>query len=210
MPEYDVIVIPSGGLQPDGTPHPWVRARLDKAFELRDSTQYFVSTSAWTVHKPPIMDSRGFPVTEAQAGSDYLLAKGIRPDRLLNEAFSLDTIGNAYFLRTVHIDPLGLRKMLVITSNFHMKKTQWIFEKIFALEPYQGYELSFLSTPDNMDSETLALRMAHEKRALDRTKADLEEIGSLQQFHHWLYQKHGAYSNCLKPDNVEGKVVDSY
>ena len=210
MKEYDVIVILSGGLQPDGRPHPWVCARLDKAFDLRDSTNYFVSTSAWTVHKPPLLDEQGFPVTEAQAGSDYLLAKGIRPDRVLNEAASLDTIGNAYFLRTVHIDPLGLRKILVITSDFHMKKTRWIFEKIFALEPYQGYELSFLSTPDNMDPETLAMRMAHEKKSLERSMTDLEEIGSLQQFHVWLYQNHGAYSNCMEPDKTDGKVVDSY
>ena len=46
---------------------------------------------------------------------------------------SLDTIGNAFFLRTIHTDVLGVRRLLLITNKWHMARAMAIFEAVFAL-----------------------------------------------------------------------------
>src|SRR5436309_11511249 len=75
---------------------------------------------------------RDFHVTGVQtcalpissAGARYLLERGAEPGRILMEAVSLDTIGNAYFSRLLHVIPREFRRVLVVTSDFHMPRTQ--------------------------------------------------------------------------------------
>ena len=104
MNAFDAILIPGGGLLPDGKPPRWVRERLDKAIEIADA-RFFVTLSRGTVHKAPPLDERGFPIDESTASAMYLLDRGVPEDRILTETASLDTIGNAYFSRVIHIDP---------------------------------------------------------------------------------------------------------
>ena len=46
--------------------------------------------------------------------------QGVPASGVLVETTSYDTIGNAYFARTNHIAVAGYKKILVITSDFHM------------------------------------------------------------------------------------------
>ena len=52
---------------------------------------------------------------------------------MIEENTSLDTIGNAYFLRTIHTDVVGVRRLLLITNKWHMARTLAVFEAVFAL-----------------------------------------------------------------------------
>jgi uncharacterized SAM-binding protein YcdF (DUF218 family) len=117
MTSYDAILIPGGGLQIDGSLPPWVCNRLDKAVEI-SSTRFFITLSRGTFHKAPPRDKDGFPIDESLAGARYLIARGVPKDRVLFETTSFDTIGNALFSRLIHIEPLKLVRLLVITSNF--------------------------------------------------------------------------------------------
>ncbi|MEM9121473.1 MAG: YdcF family protein [Cyanobacteria bacterium P01_F01_bin.56] len=99
--------------------------------------RFLIPLSAGTTHKPPPLDVNGFPILEFVAAARYLQHRGIEGSRILPETVSLDTIGNAYFVRLQHIEPLQLQRLHVITSAFHLPRTQAIFDWIFALTPFR-------------------------------------------------------------------------
>lgn len=95
----DGIVIPGGGLEISGIPHPFVIRRLNEALRLyleqialNPNLKVFV-LSAGTPHKPPALDPKGFVITEARASAIFLLERGIPVEAIIEEGYSLDTIG---------------------------------------------------------------------------------------------------------------------
>lgn len=61
--------------------------------------------------------------SESRASAKFLLDRGVKQNEILIEDTSLDTIGNAYFLRLLHVEPLRLRRIHIITNHFHMHRT---------------------------------------------------------------------------------------
>jgi len=188
----DAILIPGGGVREGGVLPPWVALRFDRAIE-RAGDALLIPLSAGTPHRPPPLDEGGFPITEARAGAEYLARRGVDPRRIALEESSYDTIGNAYFSRVVHAIPRGLRRILVITSEFHMPRTEAAFRWIYGLDG-QACELEFESTP-NLGIEPDALRARVEKEraglaSLERLRAS---IGSMGELHAWLFAEHGVY-----------------
>lgn len=153
----DAIVVPGGGLTPEGHVHPWVAARCAVAARLYHASllagvdtgtgtggrarrrprrpPVIVTLSGGTSWKPPPLDARGFPITEAAAAARYLgETHNISLAHVVEEGFSLDTIGNAYFLRAVHAGPAQWRSLAVVTNRFHMPRTRRIFQWVFGLD----------------------------------------------------------------------------
>ena len=83
----DAIVICGGGLNPDGTPLPWVLGRLDAAINRSAEADYFVALSRGTTHDSPPLNSQGFPIDEAQASSAYLAQHGIDSSRIVQDTW---------------------------------------------------------------------------------------------------------------------------
>jgi hypothetical protein len=211
MPAYDAILIPGGGVRPGGLLPPWVQRRLERALELWRG-EYLVTLSAGTPHRPPPLDEQGFPIFESVAGARWLAAHGVDPARLRAETCSYDTLGNAYFARRLHVDPLGLRRLLVITSAFHLPRAQAVFTWIFGLEPPPGgYALSFAATPDDgLEPELLAARQAKEQAALAALPALQARLTSLPALHEWLFQAHAAYAVGAPRPEANKPARDSY
>ena len=110
---------------------------------------------------------------EAVAGARYLIKCGVDPKRIYIEAASWDTVGNAYFARTIHTDPSGWRRLLVITSESHLPRTEAIFRWVFGVAPECRYCLDFDSTPDRgLAPELLAARKSREAASLPATTLD--------------------------------------
>lgn len=158
--EYDAIIVPGGGQTEAGHSQPFVEARLDAAIAAQlaatpahDPSQRppIVVLSAGTVHKPNPRDGDGFPVYEADSEARYLMSRGVAAEDIYQEKLSLDTIGNAFYARVIHAEVAGWRRLLVITSEFHMPRTQAIFQWVFTLPAMDGsgdeaYELEFRTT----------------------------------------------------------------
>ena len=151
---YDAVLIPGGGVREDGILPPWVMPRFDRALELA-ADACFIPLSAGTTHRPRPLDARGFPITEARAGAAYLMGRGVDPANILMEEASLDTIGNAWFSRTIHVIPRGFERLLVVTSAFHMPRTEAVFRWVYELDaPGPRCTLAFEQTPDaGIDSD---------------------------------------------------------
>ena len=212
MPEFDAILIPGGGLTSTGALPPFVRARLDRA--LTHSAEFYIPLSAGTPHVPPALDARGYPIFEAIPAAQYLHERGIPQRQILAEVFSYDTIGNAYFTRTVHTDPRGFRRLLTVNSRFHMPRTEAIFRWVFGAAPDTGYELSFESTEDaGLSPEALDAREERERASTKAVHALAARITTLRDLHRWLFSEHGAYAwdlhdSAYRP--IDGALAETY
>lgn len=213
---YDALVIPGGGVREGGNVPPWVQNRLDRAITLFQD-QYIIALSAGTVHKPPLLDAHHFPIFEARAGAQYLVSKGIPPEHILCETSSYDTIGNAYFCRVIHTEPLGLKHLLIITSAFHMARTQSIFKWVFGL-PYHPdhastYQLTFETVPDindGLSTQAIQSRTEKEQKGLLHLAHLQKKLYTLPDFHRWLFTEHGAYAISTPPIRLQGSIVSTY
>ncbi len=213
-PAYDAILIPGGGVREGGALPPWVRARLDLARE-RFRGEYLLALSAGTPHRPPPVTAAGYPVFESRAAAEYLIRRGAPAEKVLAEWHSYDTIGNAFFARTIHAAPAGWRRLLVITSAFHLPRAEAVFGWVFGLPaPGNGFELDFEASPDaGLGGEALELRLAKEARALAALPELAAQITTLAALHRWLFTRHGAYSaegyaRTFEP--LSGPLADSY
>lgn len=216
MTPYDAILVPGGGLTESGVPHPWVMERLRHAAAVQGDAP-IVCLSAFTPHKPPPYSPEGFPICESAASMAALVAMGVPPARILSETSSLDTIGNAYFARTIHTDVREWRRLLVVTSKFHMPRTRAIFESLFRLPARDGfaspYHLEFAETPDTgIAPDDLAARVAKETRSLEQWKANTDRLRfrTLQDVHRWLFSEHDCYAAGRHPSRHDGQVRSTY
>ncbi len=209
--KYDAIIIPGGGLNPLGELPVWVQKRFDRAIELY-SGQIIIALSAGTTHKPLPLDEQGLPIYEAVAGARYLKKQGIPSDKILVETSSFDTIGNAFFTRLIHIQPRRFKNLLIITSNFHLPRTQAIFEWVFNLDIENvQYNLCFEGVNDEgLSSNVLNARIQKESKNLQALQGLINTIMSFEELHHWLFTQHKAYAPFLKPTQTLNEELSSY
>jgi len=212
--DFDAILIPGNGVRENGELPPWVLGRLDRV--VRDYRgEYILPLSAGTTHRRPPLDARGFPILEAVAAARYLLDRGIPRERILPETASWDTIGNAYFSRVVHVAPRGFRRLLVLASEFHLTRTEAIFRWVYGLTPLTApFELFFETAPDEgMDAAVLAARRERERESLAKLAGVMAEIGTLGDFHRWLFTEHNAYNAArtgFGDELIRGATLESY
>jgi hypothetical protein len=214
MGRYDAVLVPGGGLQPDGELRPWVIPRLDRALERHD-TGVIVTLSAGTVHKPPPLGNDGFPIHEAEAGARYLLGRGLEPAQLLTEKCSYDTIGNAFFSRVIHVDPRSFQHLLVITSEFHLPRAEAVFRAVYALpgaiESRHDFRIEFEATPNaSMAPDSLEERLKDERAGLERWNVVSQRFRTLADLHAWLYTEHEAYASGKRPQRRTGPALGTY
>lgn len=196
---YDCIVIPGGGLDSNGSPSPWVIARLDRALEMTSMTNYFLVLSRGTTHRPPVLNKNAFPIDEASASAAYLIEHQIPSNRILVENWSLDTIGNAYFARQCILEPMKLHRLAVITNEFHMDRTKLIFNWIFSLtnsseERCNNFQIDYFPVHNqDMTDEQLIARIEKERLACEDLKLKIVQMTNLSQIAQFLFVDHGAY-----------------
>lgn len=209
MRTCDGVLVLGGGVRDDGELPPWVVRRFDAALELAGDAP-IVCLSAGTVHRPPPLNGEGYPWLESIAGAAHLLKRGVPTHRVQVEAISYDTIGNAYFAKLLHVDPAGWRDLVVITSEFHMPRSQAIFEWVFGMDRGR-YTLRFEATADDgLSSVLLERRREKEAAALRSLRRVMERVRDLTTFHRWIYTEHNAYTaqawtsrKASAPDVVE-------
>jgi hypothetical protein len=190
---YDCIIILGGSIKNNGDLPNWVINRLDEA--LNNPTKYYIVTSRGTTHKPPPIDKNNMPIDEANRMAQYLIAKGINSEKIFLESWSMDTIGNAYGVLMMHCIPRNFKKILVITSDFHIRRSESIFRKVFSL-PKNEFILSFISSNSELkESEK-------EIKSLEKWKKNSKKIKNLQDLHNFIFVDHNAY-NAFKKDEEE-------
>ena len=208
---YDAILVLGGGLREGGVLPPHARARFDLALAT-ESGEPIAPLSAGTSHRPALLDSHGRLVYESTAGARYLVERGIPPQRIFCETTAYDTIGNAYFSRLQLTEPLAWRRLLVVTSQFHMPRTEAIFRWIYSLDTPAPYRLDFAASPDDgLGPAALSARLAREQASLHSVEQLREKLTSLRELANWLFTEHRAYQAIRQPPSGDScALLESY
>ena len=209
---FDAIIVLFGGLEKDGTPHPWVISRLDKALEFSSGSKFIVLAGRGTPYRPSPRDKNGFAIDECAACAKYLIFRGFNPKKIILENVSMDTIGNGYFTRFLLAEPMRLRKILIVTSEFHMPRSKEILKWIYALKPTPiKYKLEFEESPNIGFGIGLGkLKAAREIAKLKKLKTLIKKIKTMRQMREFIFFKHGVYSCSGKVEKLKGEIVKTY
>jgi len=203
---FDAVLIPGGGVGESGGLPEYVKARFELARTV--DTRFWIALSAATPHRPPR------PKFEAHAGALYLAELGVPAERILTETSSYDTIGNAWFARMLHTEPRGLRRLLVINSEFHLARTEAAFRWVFGATPQPGYELHFAASANvGVTAEALEERRRKEDAALAGVRELAAQIRTVEQLHAWINSEHEAYAWPLLAKAFApkaGKILETY
>lgn len=198
--EQEYIFVLAGGLDNLGRNHPWVKDRLDIAYRLYEiKRRKIIILGGGTYHKPPHLNRDKFVIHESTMGAKYLLDKGVKAEDLYREWGSYDTIANGFFSLLNFVIPMGIKSVLVITSDFHMPRSEAIFKWIYKLWTNNNNmkcELGFLEVSTKyLDNEIIQARSDREKRSLITFHQIMDKIKTMKDFHCWFYKEHQAY-NC--------------
>jgi uncharacterized SAM-binding protein YcdF (DUF218 family) len=154
-PRADAIVVLGRGVEPDGALPRLAKQRVERAAEL----------FAWEVAPRLIVSGRCSlmtdvmpPRTEAAAMADYAISLGLPSRAIILEEESRDTIGNAYFVLRRVLEPNDWMSIRVVTSDFHIQRSAWVFQKVLGL----GYDVSFSPSPSELDHTTVIARAREE------------------------------------------------
>jgi uncharacterized SAM-binding protein YcdF (DUF218 family) len=90
----------------------------------------------------------------------YLAARGIPADDVLEFASSANTLEDAQFSRPI-VEKHGVEHIVVVTSDFHVPRVRYIFEREF-----HGIELTFSGCATHLPQAELEARKRHEEQAL--------------------------------------------
>jgi vancomycin permeability regulator SanA len=109
-PSAPVALVLGAQVYPDGTPSPFLAARLDLAHRL------------WRAGVVQVLllsgDGAAPEYDEPAAMRDHLLAAGVPADRLVLDPYGLDTYDSAYRARAVY----GFGDLLVVTQAYHLPR----------------------------------------------------------------------------------------
>ena len=211
-PDLDAIVIPGGGLQESGEVNAWIKASLDEAVKFKDDAKYIITLSRGTPYKVPVIVD-GKTVDESVAAANYLAQKGVPTEKLIAETCSMDTLGNAYFLRVSITDPMGLRRLLIINPAARAMRISMVFAWVFnELSPPQDeYAIHMLKTPNiGLVEQELRFRVDKEMASSVDLHDLIPRIKTLEELSRYVHTEHGAYAVKGHPNIIDARFLRAY
>jgi uncharacterized SAM-binding protein YcdF (DUF218 family) len=197
----DVIIILAGSLNIGRKPGKTTKERLDSYLQIQ---KLHSSTPILVSGRGAILKKTATSFTLADSMKLYLTKHKVPSRLIFKEEESLDTITNAYFSKKIILKKLPkARHILLITSDTHMRRALWIFNRIF------GPRFSFVtrSAAELDTKDLLQRRIKYEKWLLRETKKILAKVPagndrlitvSLKQFHPQLSQSQQAKDFYLR------------
>ena len=163
---FDAIIVLGGGRDNEGNLTNLSKQRLDAGCELyREgiSNKIFALGGMMSTYSPNAIQ---FNKTGAKLRSEYMIGKGVKPEDIIKVEGGRDTIGESFVSRDT-ARKLGLKKLLLVTSDKHMERALYIFKRIFGPQ----YEIDSKEVPcgDILNAE-------EEKEYLKVTRELLESL----------------------------------
>lgn len=209
------IFVLAGGIDETGKCHPWVQKRLLLAFKLYKILKvpiYCIGGGSY--HIPPIRNKHDYVIHESTSCAEFLIRLGVESDHIYKEWSSYDTIANGFFSFTNFIIPQEISNMALITSEFHMLRSQEIFswmKDIFN----SNVSINYYSVSDKgLDKDLIDIRTKREQNSHKNIVKLREKIRTVKDFHKWMFTKHKAYSSnselLRQVDVVSEEIKKSY
>lgn len=159
------------------------KSRAAKAVEIFNEYEIsYIVTCGWAYRS----DSN---IKIAEAFKTYLVDEmGVNPGKVITEVNSRDTVGDAFFTKVNHASRLNWRSVCVVTSNYHVARTNEIFNFIYG----DDYSVEVVGTPIDYDESTLN----HEIASMDAFKKTFTGVtmGSNAEILERLRERHPFYN----------------
>lgn len=166
--QKDCILVIGSGISPEGNLTEIGKSRVQKAVELynKNIAKRILMSGKYS-HNFNYIPQK----TEAEAMKEYAVILGVQESHIFKEESSLDTIGNAYFTKQF-MEKMNWRNILLVTSNFHLARTEYLFKKVYGKEFIIDIipALTFLSTDELLN------RFEKEHLFIESLKSKLNEI----------------------------------
>lgn len=123
--EYQCIIVLANEMDKDGNLNKESLSRAELAVDFYFSnTSTYLITSGWDYRK----DSS---IYIGNVMKDYSIKLGVPTEKIITELNSRDTVGDAFFIKQNVIINRGWKNILVVTSDYHVKRASRIFKFIF-------------------------------------------------------------------------------
>lgn len=179
------ILILSHLMDAQGNPGIETQARVNKALSLWASGSFnLIITSGWAYRQ----DS---DLKIGEVVAEYLIsAHGVPEDQVLADVDSRDTVGDAYFIRENIVKPYGITHLTVVTSQYHVERTEAIFKRFYP----QLDSLEVVGSPVEVDD--LAKTQAHEQASITAFNETFEgvDFSSGEAVRQALRERHPFYN----------------
>lgn len=185
----DAIIVLGRGINSDGTIPKITQYRAEKAAELFNkklAKKIIISAGYWGFQRPIP------PNTEAKPMERILIKKGVPKSAILFEENSRETLGNAYFTRLI-VDNYKWKKIIVVTSRDHLKRTKFYFEKVFG----KKYKLQFSLAKDNFSEKDIKKIERFGKISLRLVNLKKIKTGDIKKIKEYLFKHHIIYNGSI-------------
>jgi uncharacterized SAM-binding protein YcdF (DUF218 family) len=197
--EKDAMIVVNAGMKVDATLTDISLSRVLKGVEvykLGDVKKVVMSGGG----RGP---KTSFPATktEAQIMKESAIKLGIPSDSILLEEKSKDLLGSAYFTKILYLEPSDWKNIIVITSDYHQKRADYVFKKILGPD----YSIDFIISNDILSLEESRRLAVDEEKKLALAKEWLGAIsdGDSPAIEAFIYHFHPYYSEKKKISNMQ-------
>lgn len=187
MKDISALVILSHLMDSNGNLEKESILRIDKALKLYDYFKYdYFITSGWDYRE----DTR-LKIGDVMA-QELINNRSIKKNHIIIDTNARDTVGDAFFIRR-RILKFPIKKMTVITSDYHVKRTKIIFKKFF--EPKIKIEIVGAET-NKVNYDTLNKYEELSTKAFMKTFSSVNFLSDDEVFKR-LIEKHPYYNGDI-------------
>ena len=163
--ERTAIVVLGAPNDENGTLSDMARERCGQALQeyQRHPGSKIIPTGGWGKHFNTTHRPHGHYVRE------YLKARGIPDEAFVECAESSNTLEDAKLCRPI-VERHGFGKLIVVTSDFHVARAQFLFQREFP-----GVPVEFSASPTHLPEGDLRKRLLHEQTALAKLQQRWKE-----------------------------------
>lgn len=137
-----IVTLGHGGIDKYGQVDTESLQRVQTAVELFNNGS--AKTITMSGFKPFTDTSRGEVIPEAEVMKDAALHSGVPEKVIFTETQSLDTIGNAYFVKKTVLEPNKWKTITLVTSPSHLERSRRIFTHVLG----KDYKISTVASEE--------------------------------------------------------------
>jgi hypothetical protein len=195
-----LFILLGGGVNYDGSLPDHVAERVNYAVSHSSDNDSLIFSTLFTLNLPVLVDSNGFPFSEAYSMCRHYSDMGGKAKDLYLENSSFDTVGSAVFC-ALHFGWLArsTSEAVVITSEFHMPRSREIFTRIFnTLRSEFSAKLRFVEVANRCGDEALAARREHERSQLGSFISQSDSWAGDEDCLRWFFSEHDLYNTKFR------------
>lgn len=151
----EVLIILGGPNSSSGKLSDISISRLNDCINRYQKGNLILCTGGWGQHFNTATHSH------ATFAKQYLIKKGLSEECFLDFALSGNTVDDAVKIKPI-ISKLGETSLTIITSDYHLKRVQLIFNEIL-----EHYVMDFIGVNSNLEKEEYNTLRGHEEKAVN-------------------------------------------